>query len=75
MAVHGSSERSAEWVKSLPSVIVPFSNETTRLLGMKPKNPIMVRLDEVTHTPSQAARRAIGLEGARISSNALMRYL
>ena len=40
VAAHGFSERSAEWVKSVPSVLVAFNNETTRLLGMKPKKAI-----------------------------------
>ena len=42
---------------------------------MKPKNAIKARLGEVTHTPSQPARRAIGLEEALISSNAFVRHL
>ena len=64
MEARGPSERSAQWVKSLPSVTVALNNETIRLLGMKTKNTIKARLGEVTHTPSQPARWAIGLEEA-----------
>ena len=38
------------------------------MLGMKPKS-------EITHTPSQPARRAVDLEEAIISSDVLVLYL
>ena len=70
MAVHCSSERSAESEKSLPLVILALNNESTRLLGMKPKHTIKAEM--VTHKPSRPARRAIGLEEVIVSSGAII---
>ena len=73
MAAHGSSERSAEWVKSLPLVLVALNNESTRLLGIKPKHTIMAV--KVAQIPSTPARRAIGLEETMLSYSTTVHYL
>jgi hypothetical protein len=74
LAARGSSERSAEWVRSLPEVVAALNDEPTRLTGKKPAEAI--KAVSVAQKPSSVvAGRPVGLEEPLISSSALVRYL
>ena len=60
LAARGSSERSAEWVRTLSEVVAMLNDEVTRLTGKKPKDAI--KASAVAHKPSAPARRVVGLE-------------
>jgi hypothetical protein len=73
LAARGSSERSAEWVRDLPSVVAALNDEPTRLTGKKPAQAI--KASRSASKPSLPATRKIGLHEPLIPSDALLRYL
>jgi len=73
LAAHGSSERSSEWVRTLPDVVAALNDEVTRLTGKKPKDAI--RASAVAHKPSAPASRPVGLKEPLLPSDTLVRYL
>jgi len=73
LVAHGSSERSSEWVRTLPDVVAALNDEVTRLTGKKPKDAI--RASAVAHKPSAPASRPVGLKEPLLPSDTLVRYL
>ena len=69
-----SGERSAEWVKRLPSVVAALNGEVTRLTGKKPSDTIKAKT--LTQKPSsEVSRRPLGLKVHKILSGVGVRYL
>ena len=73
LAAHGSSERSAEWVRTLPEVVAALNEEVTRLTGRKPSDAI--RASAVPHKPSLPTGRVVGLQEPLLPSSVQVRYL
>jgi len=74
LAVRGSSERSAEWVATLPAVVAKLTDEPTPLTGKKPEDAIKAM--KVAQKPcSVVGGRPIGLEETLLPSSVLIRYL
>lgn len=72
LAARGSSERSAEWVRTLPEVVAALNDEVTRLLGRTPNDAI--KDNSFAHSPSLPADRVVGIEELLLPSTALVRY-
>ena len=64
LVAHGSSERSSEWVRTLPDVVAALNDEVTRLTGKKPKDAIRA-----------SAVGPVGLKEPLLPSDTLVRYL
>ena len=70
----GSGERSREWVKRLPAVIVALNGEMTRLTGKRPRDAI--RAQSVAQNRSSVIPgRPVGLKEQKLPSDVLVRYL
>jgi len=72
LAVRGSSERSAAWVRALPDVVAALNGEVTRLIGKKPAQA--VKAARVMQKPSAPAGRVVGLEEPLLPSSVLVHY-
>lgn len=69
LAARGSSERSAEWVRALPEVVLGLNTEVTQLINMKPADAI--KRTRVKQNPSRPDRRPRPILGPE----AQVRYL
>ena len=66
-------ERSTEWVKLLPAVVVALNGEVTRLTSKKPKDPIKAK--SLAQKPSLPGTRPVGLKEQKLPSGVGIRYL
>ena len=69
-----SGERSTEWAKWLPSVVLALNGEVTRLTGKKPSDAIKTKI--LTQKPSSVVPgRPLGLKEQKVPSWVGVRYL
>ena len=66
-------KRSREWVERLPKVIEALNDETTRLIGLKPKDAIKIK--SVKQSPATSYKRPVGSKEKQLEVGSLVRYL
>ena len=66
-------ERSTEWVKRLPGVVIAINNEVTSLTGKKPA--VAIKEKEVLSKPSTKYNRPVGLVEKKFPPLINVRYL
>ena len=70
MEARNGKSRSREWVDRLPAVIKALNNKGTRLIGMKPLDPI-----KKTEVKAQASAPQRWKNEVQLPSNVKLRYL
>ena len=68
-----AGQRSTEWVKRLPSVVLALNNEVTRLTGKKPAEAIKEK--SVSSKPATPYSRPVGVNEKKLPPRVNVRYL
>jgi len=66
-------QRSTEWVKRLPEVVLALNNEVTSLIGMKPA--VVIKEKSVVAKPSTTYSRPVGKKEKILPPLVQVRYL